>query len=62
MAIAVLAGTGKKAPSGHIPFTPRAKKCLEFSLREALGLGHHYIGTEHHLPLAVLAGEGAASP
>src|SRR5262245_41335566 len=40
-------GQGQHAPSGHIPFTPRAKKVLELSLRESLQLGHHYIGTEH---------------
>ena len=40
-------GQGQQAPSGHIPFTPRAKKVLELSLREALQLGHSYIGTEH---------------
>jgi ATP-dependent Clp protease ATP-binding subunit ClpC len=44
-----LVGVGKKAPSGHIPFTPRAKKTLELSLREALQLHHEYIGTEHLL-------------
>jgi len=38
-------GQGQQAPSGHIPFTPRAKKVLELSLREALQLGHNYIGT-----------------
>jgi ATP-dependent Clp protease ATP-binding subunit ClpC len=42
-------GRGKKAPGGHIPFTPRAKKILELSLREALSHGHNYIGTEHIL-------------
>ena len=41
-------GQGQQAPSGHIPFTPRAKKVLELSLREALQLGHNYIGTEHN--------------
>ncbi|SRR5712692_4385510 len=40
-------GQGQAAPTGHIPFTPRAKKVLELSLREALQLGHNYIGTEH---------------
>src|SRR5437667_284008 len=43
-------GQGGSSPSGHIPFTPRAKKVLELSLREALQLGHNYIGTEHILP------------
>src|SRR5207253_1295242 len=42
-------GHGESAPSGHIPFTPRAKKVLELSLRESLQLGHDYIGTEHIL-------------
>jgi ATP-dependent Clp protease ATP-binding subunit ClpC len=42
-------GQGGSSPSGHIPFTPRAKKVLELSLREALQLGHNYIGTEHIL-------------
>ena len=46
-------GQGQQAPSGLIPFTPRAKKVLELSLREALQLGHNYIGTEHIL-LALL--------
>ena len=49
-------GQGQQAPSGHIPFTPRAKKVLELSLREALQLGHNYIGTEHIL-LALLEQE-----
>ena len=42
-------GKGNAAPNGHIPFTPHAKQVLEFSLREALQLGHSYIGTEHIL-------------
>src|SRR5207249_4450241 len=42
-------GQGQTPPTGHIPFTPRAKKVLELSLREALQLGHNYIGTEHIL-------------
>jgi ATP-dependent Clp protease ATP-binding subunit ClpA len=45
--VAAIVGRGSGAPSGHIPFTPAAKKVLERSLREALGLGHNYIGTEH---------------
>jgi ATP-dependent Clp protease ATP-binding subunit ClpA len=49
---------GKKAPSGHIPFTPRAKKVLELGLREALRLGHDYIGTEHLLLGLIREGEG----
>src|ERR1700722_19362801 len=54
-------GRGKKAPSGHIPFTPRAKKTLELSLREALQLGHNYIGTEHILLGLIREGEGIAA-
>ena len=49
-------GRGKKAPGGHIPFTPRAKKILELSLREALKRGHNYIGTEHMLLGIVFTG------
>src|SRR5207247_6763177 len=49
------------APSGHIPFTPRAKKVLELSLREALQLGHNYIGTEHILLGLIREGEGVAA-
>src|ERR1700728_205091 len=51
-------GRGQQAPSGHIPFTPRAKKVLELSLREALQLGHNYIGTEHILLGLIREGEG----
>src|SRR5207249_982101 len=51
-------GQGQQAPSGHIPFTPRAKKVLELSLREALQLGHNYIGTEHILLGLIREGEG----
>ena len=47
--IKTLVGRGEMAPSGHIPFTPQAKKCLELSLREALNLGHNHIGTGHLL-------------
>ncbi len=54
-------GHGGTAPSGHIPFTPRAKKVLELSLREALQLGHNYIGTEHILLGLVREGEGVAA-
>lgn len=54
-------GQGQQAPSGHIPFTPRAKKVLELSLREALQLGHNYIGTEHLL-LALLELEDGDGP
>ncbi|MFC7548498.1 Clp protease N-terminal domain-containing protein, partial [Plantactinospora sp. GCM10030261] len=55
-----IVGPGQRAPSGHMPFTPRAKKVLELSLREALQLGHNYIGTEHILLGLVREGEGAA--
>jgi ATP-dependent Clp protease ATP-binding subunit ClpC len=54
-------GEGKSAPMGHIPFTPRAKKVLELSLREALQLKHNYIGTEHVLLGLVAEGEGVAA-
>ena len=54
-------GQGQQAPSGHIPFTPRAKKVLELSLREALQLGHNYIGTEHILFGLIREGEGVAA-
>ena len=54
-------GQGQQEPSGHIPFTPRAKKVLELSLREALALGHNYIGTEHILLGLVRENEGVAA-
>ncbi len=54
-------GQGQQAPSGHIPFTPRAKKVLELSLREALQLGHNYIGTEHILLGLIHEGHGVAA-
>jgi Clp amino terminal domain, pathogenicity island component/UvrB/uvrC motif len=54
-------GQGQQAPSGHIPFTPRAKRVLELSLREALQLGHNYIGTEHILLGLIREGEGVAA-
>ena len=54
-------GRGSTAPTGHIPFTPRAKKVLELSLREALQLGHNYIGTEHILLGLIREGEGVAA-
>jgi ATP-dependent Clp protease ATP-binding subunit ClpC len=54
-------GRGKKSPSGHIPFTPRAKKVLELSLRESRQLGHSYIGTEHILLGLIREGEGVAA-
>jgi ATP-dependent Clp protease ATP-binding subunit ClpC len=56
-----IVGRGKDAPSGHIPFTPRAKKALELSLREALQLGHDYIGTEHILLGLIREGDGVAA-
>ena len=54
-------GRGQQAPSGHIPFTPRAKKVLELSLREAQSLGHDYIGTEHILLGLIREGSGVAA-
>ena len=54
-------GKGQQAPTGHIPFTPRAKKVLEYSLREGLQLGHTYIGTEHILLGLIREGEGVAA-
>jgi ATP-dependent Clp protease ATP-binding subunit ClpC len=60
-AIQQMIGEGHRAPTGHIPFTPRAKKVLELSLREALQLGHNYIGTEHILLGLVREGEGVAA-
>ncbi len=54
-------GRGKKQPSGHIPFTPRAKKVLELSLREALAIRHNYIGTEHILLGLLREGQGVAA-
>jgi ATP-dependent Clp protease ATP-binding subunit ClpC len=53
-------GRGQQAPSGHIPFTRRAKKALELSLRESLQLGHDYIGTEHILLGLLREGDGVA--
>ena len=58
--VAAKVGQGKKAASGHIPFTPRAKKTLELSLREALAIKHNYIGTEHILLGLIREGEGVA--
>jgi len=55
------AGRGEGAPAGHIPFQPRSKKVLELSLREALQLGHNYIGTEHIVLGLVREGEGVAA-
>lgn len=54
-------GEGVEAPSGHIPFTPRAKKVFELSLREAIQLGHNYIGTEHLLLGLVREGGGVGA-
>src|SRR4029450_13810408 len=56
-----IVGRGKASPGGHIPFTPRAKKVLELSLREALQLKHNYIGTEHILLGLLREGEGIAA-
>jgi ATP-dependent Clp protease ATP-binding subunit ClpC len=56
-----IVGQGRAAPTGHIPFTPRSKKVLELSLREALQLGHNYIGTEHILLGVIREGEGVAA-
>ena len=55
-----IVGRGDEAPPGQIPFTPRAKKVLERALREAIGLGHNHIGTEHIL-LALAREEGVAA-
>jgi ATP-dependent Clp protease ATP-binding subunit ClpC len=59
--VAEIRGRGHAAPTGHIAFTPRAKRVLELSLREALQLGHNYIGTEHILLSLIREGEGAAA-
>jgi ATP-dependent Clp protease ATP-binding subunit ClpC len=56
-----ITGRGEHAPSGHIPFTPRAKKVLELALRESRQLGHNYIGTEHILLGLIREGEGVAA-
>ena len=60
-AVEGLVGSGEGAPNGHIPFTSRAKKTLELSLREALALGHNYIGTEHILLGLAREGDGVAA-
>jgi ATP-dependent Clp protease ATP-binding subunit ClpC len=60
MQVARIVGQGDEITTGQIPFTPRAKKVLELSLREALGLGHDYIGTEHVLLGLLREGEGVA--
>jgi ATP-dependent Clp protease ATP-binding subunit ClpC len=59
--VEAIIGHGQASGSGHIPFTPRAKKVLEQSLREALQFGHHYIGTEHILLGLIREGEGVAA-
>jgi ATP-dependent Clp protease ATP-binding subunit ClpA len=59
--VVAMVGTGKSEPTGHIPFTPRAKKTLELSLREAMQLHHHYIGTEHILLGLIREGDGVAA-
>jgi ATP-dependent Clp protease ATP-binding subunit ClpC len=59
--VEALVGRGKASPGGHIPFTPRAKKVLELSLREALQLKNNYIGTEHVLLGLIREGEGIAA-
>lgn len=59
--VEAIIGIGQNPPMGHIPYTPRAKKVLELSLREALQLGHNYIGTEHILLGLIREGEGVAA-
>jgi ATP-dependent Clp protease ATP-binding subunit ClpC len=54
-------GQGQSKPTGHVPFTPRAKKVLEMALREALALKHDYIGTEHLLLGLIREGEGVGA-
>ena len=54
-------GRGEQAPSGHIPFTPQAKKVLELALQESRALGHNYIGTEHILLGLIREGDGVAA-
>jgi ATP-dependent Clp protease ATP-binding subunit ClpC len=56
-----IVGQGQSAPTSHIPFTPRAKKVLELSFREALQLHHDYLGTEHLLLGLIREGEGVAA-
>ena len=60
-AVTELVGAGGGTPSGHIPFTPRAKKVLELSVEEASNLGHNYIGTEHLLLGLIRENEGVAA-
>jgi ATP-dependent Clp protease ATP-binding subunit ClpA len=59
--VTAIVAAGSTEPSGHIPFTPRAKKTLELSLREALTLHHDYIGTEHILLGLIREGDGVAA-
>jgi ATP-dependent Clp protease ATP-binding subunit ClpC len=62
--VEAVVGRGEQAPSGqsgHIPFTPEAKEVLQESLREAVGLGHRYIGTEHILLGLIREGDGVAA-
>lgn len=59
--ITAIVGTGSATPSGHMPFTPRAKKVLELAFREARALGHDYIGTEHILLGLIREGDGVAA-
>src|SRR6266404_2502727 len=59
--VKAVVGTGSGTVGGHIPFTPRAKKALELSLREALQLHHTYIGTEHILLGVIREGDGAGA-
>ena len=59
--VEMIIGQGQQAPSGHIPFTPRAKKVLELAQREARALGHAYVGTEHILLGLIREGEGVAA-
>ncbi len=59
--VARIIGQGEEVTAGQIPFTPRAKKVLELALREALSLGHNYIGTEHILLGLVRENEGVAA-
>jgi ATP-dependent Clp protease ATP-binding subunit ClpC len=54
-------GVGEEAVAGQVPFTPRAKKALELALREAIGLGHNYIGTEHILLGLLTLNDGASA-
>src|SRR5258708_2891909 len=59
--VKAIVGRGKSTPTGHIPFTPRAKKTLELALREALQLHHNYIGTEHILLGVIREGQGVGA-